>query len=71
MESRREFYPMITSTVKTLIRIVDPDDDGLFLTILKAYPDIKGIKREFITPTLDALIDELDRQYARWQRGNK
>jgi len=69
MSKTHEFYPMITGTIKTLIRVVSPDEAEWFLTILKIYPDLKGAEEVYTSPTLAVLIDELDRQYARWDKG--
>lgn len=64
-----EFYPMITGTVKNLIPVLPPEDETLFLIILKNYPNIETIDESYITPVLFMLIKELDRQYARWNKG--
>lgn len=69
MNKTHEFYPMITGTIKTLIRVVNPDEAEWFLTILKIYPNLKGTEEVYTSPTLAVLIDELDRQYARWNKG--
>ena len=68
MEKKREFYPMITQTVKTLIQVSDREDDTWILIVLKNYPDIE-IKDEYKSPLIIALLDELDRQYERWNKG--
>lgn len=70
MESKREFYPMITQTVKTLIQVSDREDETWILITLKNYPDVE-IEDEYKSPLIIALLAELDRQYARWKRGNK
>lgn len=70
MDKKREFYPMITQTVKTLIQVSDPEDESWILIALKNYPDVE-IKDEYKTPLVIALLDELDRQYARWNKGGQ
>lgn len=65
----REFYPMITNTVKTLIKIASPNDLTGMLFVLREYPAIKKLSPIAKTPTIEALLDELDRQYARWNKG--
>ena len=62
------FYPMITQTVKTLIQISDREDETWILIVLKNYPYVE-IKDEYKSPLIIALLDELDRQYARWEKG--
>lgn len=69
MEKKREFYPMITQTVKTLISVIDKDEAEWFLTILKIYPDLTGAESALTSPTIAVLINELDRQYERWNKG--
>ena len=67
MEKKREFYPMITQTVKTLINVSDRDDSFWILLVLRDYPSI-DIPNESKSPIVHTLLDELDRQYARWNK---
>ena len=67
MEKKREFYPMITSTVKTLIQVSDEDDAVWILIALKNYPE--DFPEDYKSPIIIALLEELDRQYARWNKG--
>lgn len=69
MRNKREFYPMITRTVKTLIGILEEQDENLFLTVLQWFPDIDDIDQKCITPIVKALIEELNRQHERWNVG--
>lgn len=69
MEKKHDFYPMITGTVRELIGLNSKEDDTWFLVVLKNYPNIQDIEEENITPVLFMLIKELDRQYARWNKG--
>lgn len=69
MEKTREFYPMITRTVKELITLNDSKNNFEFLVILQNYPDIQFINNDYITPVCRMLINELDRQYERWNKG--
>lgn len=64
MSKNYEFYPMITRTVKTLIGIVSKNEEKKFLLILQNYPNIQVVD----TPLLLALVQELDRQYTRWNK---
>lgn len=69
MSYTREFYPMITRTIKSLIRVINESDESWFLTVLQSYPDVNDIDKKYITPIISALIEELDRQYDRWNKG--
>lgn len=69
MDKKHEFYPMISRTVKELIAICETKNESSFLVILQNYPDIQFIDKEFITPVNRMLINELDRQYTRWNKG--
>ena len=69
MTYTREFYPMITRTIKSLIRVINESDESWFLTVLQIYPDVNDIDKKYITPIISALIEELDRQYDRWNKG--
>lgn len=67
MERTREFYPMITRTIKSLLKIVALCDLQHTIELITDYPNHKSDGS-----ILDgAIIDELDRQYARWNKGGK
>jgi hypothetical protein len=68
MSKNYEFYPMITRTVKTLIGIVSKNEEKKFLLILQNYPNIQVVDVNDATPLLLALVQELDRQYTRWNK---
>lgn len=63
------FYPMITSTLKTLLTVAEPDDALTCLEILTTYPKYKLDGDSAAKPLVLAVLDELDRQYARWNHG--
>lgn len=69
MRNTREFYPMITRTVKTLIGIAQESEYENFLILLENYPNIQVVDVNDVTPLLLALVKELDRQYERWNVG--
>ena len=70
MEKTREFYPMITKTIKTIIDIIEVKDYAFVLHILRYYPDLQAPESEYTALShIRALIKELDRQYARWNKG--
>ena len=70
MEKTREFYPMITQTVKTIIDVIGIKDYAFVLHILRYYPNLQAPESEYNElPHIRTLIKELDRQYARWNKG--
>lgn len=72
MNKTHEFYPMITSSVKTIFALAkdNKSDISVLIQCLVCYPLIAFpeclIKENKL---LDALIQELNRQYARWNKG--
>ena len=71
MNKTHEFYPMITNTVKTIFSLVKNLDENTLIThCLLHYPLIdypeKMIRDNRL---LDAMIQELNRQYSRWNKG--
>lgn len=71
MEKTREFYPMITKTVKTIIELADKKDSAFILYILQNYPNFNNVQISDMRcqKNTRALLDELNRQYARWNKG--
>lgn len=70
MEKTREFYPMITNTVKTIIDSIEIKGYAFILHILRHYPNLQAPESEYnALPHIRALIKELDRQYERWNKG--
>lgn len=69
MAHNREFYPMITQTVKGLIGNIVAEDREKFLLILQNYPNIRVVDEKDMTALLLVLVSELDRQYTRWNKG--
>ena len=71
MQKQYEFYPMITNTVKTILSLVKNSDETTMINHcllhypMIAYPD-KMVRENRL---LAALIQELNRQYARWNKG--
>lgn len=63
------FYPMITSTLKTLLALAEIDDALTCLYILTTYPKYELDDDSAAKPLILAVINELDRQYARWNHG--
>lgn len=70
MEKTREFYPMMTKTVKTIIDLIEVKDYPFVLFVLRHYPDLQAPEQEMRErKDISALLDELNRQYARWNKG--
>lgn len=69
MKKEREFYPMITGTLKTLLPLVEFGDEWQFIKIIVTYPNYELDQDLAINPIALAVINELDRQYARWNKG--
>lgn len=72
MNKTHEFYPMITSTVKSIFSLVSASDESVLVHCLLRYPLI-SYPEDLIEKNklLGALIQELNRQYARWNKGGK
>lgn len=74
MDKTHEFYPMVSGTIKAILNIVsnNPKQEHAVLRILATYP-----KQTTPPPTMCpveisfTILDELDRQYARWNKGGK
>lgn len=72
MNKTHEFYPMLTGTMKTIIKIAMeqfPNDSAEILNLLLSYPNISWIDANLAPQITKTAIDELDRQYARWNKG--
>lgn len=65
----RKFYPMITKTMNNLLRLVEPYDMCEIIDIVCSYPNYELDGDLAPKPIVDAIIDELNRQYARWNKG--
>lgn len=66
MEKKYEFYPMMTKTLRNLIKLSDCENYAEILLIILTYPDCPRTK---LNNYEKAIIDELDRQYERWNKG--
>lgn len=68
MNRTHEFYPMITGTMKTILRLI-PENDPCLIDIIDTlieYPE----HDKSDNPMVVAVINELDRQYSRWNKGS-
>lgn len=68
----RKFYPMITHTLNNLLRLVEPYDMWAIIDLICEYPMYELNGDMAAKPIVHAILDELDRQYSRWnKRGDK
>ena len=66
-----KFYPMITQTLKSVLSLANPVDMWDYVGIIVNYPDYELNGDIAANPITDIIIKELDRQYARWNKGGK
>jgi hypothetical protein len=71
MKNKHEFYPMITGTMKTLLCLTEFGNEWDYLNIILNYPNYKLDENLENKPLAQAIINELDRQYERWDKGGK
>ena len=69
MNRIHEFYPMITATLRKLLNLTNDEDLKDVLSIILTYPNYTIPSEITLNPLVGILIDELDRQYARWNKG--
>lgn len=69
MNRKRIFYPMITSTLKNVLQLVDPLDIYEVINVICAYPNHELSGDLASKPIIEVILGELDRQYARWNHG--
>lgn len=62
----RNFYPMLSTTIKSFIQVADDKQKKLIFDILCKFPDIQVFNK---TPIISGVFSELERQYARWNKG--
>jgi hypothetical protein len=72
----RKFYPMLTQTIKSALRLADSSNIYIYVDLLVTYPQkstYNAAIREYVyspsDPIADIIIKELDRQYTRWNKG--
>lgn len=65
----RKFYPMITNTMNNILRLVDPLDMWEVVSVICTYPNYELSGDLAAKPIIDVIINELDRQFARWNKG--
>lgn len=67
----KEFYPLMSRTLKTLFDVMDWDDYALYLPVVLCYPNYTPTDKEKEDRMFTAIFAELDRQYGRWLKGGK
>lgn len=67
MNRTHEFYPMITTTIKSLLSLLTKDQYSEALQILITYP--RCVIDETCPPVFQAIVEELHRQHNRWNKG--
>ena len=67
------FYPMVNKTIRSLMLLAkEQTEKNYIFLILSKYPhDRIRELNDNIHPLYLALLTELDRQYARWDKGEK
>lgn len=68
MKNNHEFYPMITGTMKTLLCLIQNGDEWQYLNLIIQYPNYELNNKLESDPMAQAIINELDRQYERWNK---
>lgn len=69
MEKKHEFYPMITATLRKILSLTNEEDLKDLISIILTYPNYSIPSEISLNPLVGILVDELDRQYARWNKG--
>lgn len=66
-----EFYPMISGTLKSLLTLPPKKDLWEYIRVIIKYPDYDFIGNgiDGTDGIMSAIINELNRQYARWNKG--
>lgn len=72
----RKFYPMLTQTIKSALCLADTNELYYYIDLLVTYPKISQHNTASTeafnkprTPIAEIILKELDRQYARWNKG--
>lgn len=65
----KEFYPLLTRTLKSLLDVMVPEDYAQYIPVLTIYPKCDRSCEAMDDDMYRSIITELDRQYARWKRG--
>lgn len=67
--SQHIFYPMLTGTLKSILSTIDPESAFDYILLILNYPNTQdslvNMKND---PIAKLIIDELNRQYMRWNK---
>ena len=66
---KHQFYPMINLTMMRLLLASLPEERVGIIEMLCSYPKYNPTDEEKNNPLFIAIELELDRQYARWNKG--
>lgn len=64
-----EFYPMVSRTLKSLLKIPPEERLAEYIKVIVEYPDYTFSNIDGTDGIMAAIIDELKRQYDRWNKG--
>lgn len=64
-----EFYPMVSRTLKSLLKIPPKESLAEYIKVIVEYPDYTFENIDGTDGIMAAIIDELKRQYDRWNKG--
>lgn len=67
--NKRKFYPMLTSTLQSTLMNIEPELLLDYILMIINYPDVDGSKVNMKDIATHVILTELDRQYARWNKG--
>lgn len=65
--NERKFYPMITQTIKSALCLADSSNVHVYVNLLIMFPD-KPFYNNIDDPLSDIILNELNRQFARWNK---
>lgn len=70
MEKKHEFYPMFNRTIKNLVTLTTDETIQIkILDFIICYPNEPFYEDCLDYPVILMIKNELDRQYARWNKG--
>lgn len=74
----RKFYPMLTQTIKSALCLAEPNELWCYIDLLITYPEISSHNvastdafNKPRTPVAEIILEELNRQYSRWNKGGE
>lgn len=67
---KRNFYPMITSTLRSALCRIEPNEMFDYVLLILNYPNLEDSLINMKDDITHIIISELDRQYERWNKGD-